>query len=154
MSSAYHPRNYLSQTSNTFGLLFKLLSQPNQSVQFSTQVWELINKLPTNTEATDNIRVLKVQVRSFFDDSFYRVLYNVQIVHDLTINEPDWMRKFIESGGVKCLVKKYQTLQNQFVTNPLEKTCALRFTQLLNIYLTNSRSEWQNDLQMKVVSVI
>jgi hypothetical protein len=124
----YHPKNYLSQNPNTFGLLFKLLGQQNQPVQFSNQVWELINKLPTNTETRDTIKLLKQPWKTVFDDSFYRTLYNVQIVQDLTLNEPEWPRKFIESGGVKSLVKKYQELKNQFTINPLEKTSTLRFT--------------------------
>jgi len=52
VNSAYHPKNYLSQNTNTFSMLFKLLAS-NQSFH---QVWELLNKLPTNSEAREIIR--------------------------------------------------------------------------------------------------
>lgn len=105
-------------------------------------MWELISKLPINNEVKDQVKQMKQSWKSLLDDTFYRSLYNIQIVSDLTFSDTEWSKKFIESGGLKCLISKYKTLQNSFSSNPLDKTCALKFTQLLNYYLGVVKSEW------------
>jgi hypothetical protein len=65
------------------------------------------------------------------EESFYPALYNIQIVGELTCDAA-WSKHFQELGGVGVLLQKYLTLSTNFTTTPLEKTCCLRVTGLLN----------------------
>lgn len=115
----YHPKNYLSQEAEAFSILFSLLDESD--LEFTNQVWELLDTIPTNTQLKTKILNLEVDWNDFIEEGFYRGLYAVQQIYSLAVNNINWFEKLRRSEGAEAIVMRLVRASVNFQANPLSK---------------------------------
>ncbi|CAD8074991.1 unnamed protein product [Paramecium primaurelia] len=124
-----HPKNYLSQEQRTFDILFKLLDK-QESMEFLSQVWDLINRLPTNIQIKKQVENCK-DWKKYLDHSFFDMFYVLQIIQALLENG-QWCEQFNNSDGVDLVTQKFLGQQLQFQQRPLEIKSCLTYIDILS----------------------
>ncbi|CAD8075134.1 unnamed protein product [Paramecium sonneborni] len=124
-----HPKNYLSQEQRTFDILFKLLDK-QESIEFLSQVWDLINRLPTNIQIKKQVENCK-DWKKYLDHTFFDMFYVLQIIQALLENG-QWCEQFNNSDGVDVVTQKFLGQNLQFEQRPLEIRCCLTYLEILS----------------------
>ncbi|CAD8173749.1 unnamed protein product [Paramecium pentaurelia] len=124
-----HPKNYLSQEQRTFEILFKLLDK-QESIEFLSQVWDLINRLPINIIKKRQVENCK-DWKQYLDHQFFDMFYVLQIIQALLENE-QWCEQFNNSDGVDLITQKFLGQPFQFQQRPLEIKCCLTYLEILS----------------------
>ncbi|CAD8161247.1 unnamed protein product [Paramecium octaurelia] len=124
-----HPKNYLSQEQRTFDILFKLLDK-QESTEFLSQVWDLINRLPTNIQIKKQVENCK-DWKKYLDHSFFDMFYVLQIIQALLVNG-QWCEQFNNSDGVDLVTQKFLGQHLQFQQRPLEIKSCLTYLDILS----------------------
>ncbi|CAD8073216.1 unnamed protein product [Paramecium primaurelia] len=124
-----HPKNYLSQEQRTFEILFKLLDK-QESIEFLSQVWDLINRLPINIIKKRQVENCK-DWKQYLDHQFFDMFYVLQIIQALLENE-QWCEQFNKNDGVDLITQKFLEQPFQFQQRPLEIKCCLTYLEILS----------------------
>ncbi|CAG8438368.1 11338_t:CDS:10 [Funneliformis caledonium] len=101
------PINMLSKYIDQFFLMLEL------EETYSSQIWDLLMRLPTHMKSMDALKVLDIPVKwqeLFVNRSPFRLLYSLQILNwllrdgDETQSGPEWSMRFVENGGLEYLL--------------------------------------------------
>ncbi|CAD8072236.1 unnamed protein product [Paramecium sonneborni] len=147
-----HPKNYLSQEQRTFEILFKLLDK-QESIEFLTQVWDLINRLPTNIIKKRQVELCK-DWKQYLDHQFFDMFYVLQIIQTLLENE-QWCEQFNNCEGVDLITQRFLGQQLQFQQRPLEIKCCLTYLEILSHPQINiQESQLIEQIKSKIIEII
>ncbi|CAD8154340.1 unnamed protein product [Paramecium pentaurelia] len=147
-----HPKNYLSQEQRTFEILFKLLDK-QESIEFLSQVWDLINRLPINIIKKRQVENCK-DWKQYLDYQFFDMFYILQIIQALLENE-QWSEQFNNFDGVDLVILKFLGQQLQFQQRPLEIKCCLTYLEILSYpKIKIKEPQFIEQIKQKIIEVI
>ncbi|CAD8065465.1 unnamed protein product [Paramecium primaurelia] len=147
-----HPKNYFSQEQRTFDILFKLLNK-QENTEFLNQVWDLINRLPTNIQIKNQIENCK-DWKKYLDHSFFEMFYLLQIIQALLENG-QWCEQFNNSDGVNLVTQKFLGQKLQFQQRPLEiKSCLTYLDILSHSNIKINEPQIIDQIKQKILEII
>ncbi|CAK79859.1 unnamed protein product (macronuclear) [Paramecium tetraurelia] len=147
-----HPKNYLSQEQRTFEILFKLLDK-QESIEFLSQVWDLINRLPINIMKKRQVENCK-DWKQYLDHQFFDMFYVLQIIQTLLENE-QWCEQFNNSDGVDLITERFFGQSFQFSQRPLEIKCFLAYLEILSHHrIRIKEAQFIEQIKSKIIESI
>jgi ubiquitin carboxyl-terminal hydrolase 34 len=146
------PGYIITQSKKHFDLLFEILNIP----ELANEAWNLVVKLPTNSEIYNKLLRLEDDWESLFDPtSKHRLLYSLQIIEsfmeDVHEENPEimethreWKRNFLVKGGFQSLYRILLAIRDAQTT--FDKNCLGFVLKLLSVFILAAFSASRPDI--------